>query len=213
MKLIDISQDMLSAPIYPGDPKPKVQHIRQIAQGQECNLTAYSAGSHTGTHVDAPLHFIEGGAAVDECPLVNFIGPCMVITVQEGPITGEWVNNHFPRNCERLLVKSGGKAWFMDSAAMEAAELGIQLIGTDSLSIGCSGAQIKPHKAFLSNHIAILEGLALHNVAPGNYFLFAPPIKLGGLEGAPARAVLIEDYIFWGGKTTAAPPAGAQRLF
>ncbi len=201
MKIIDISRDTLTAPVYPGDPEPRVEYLREIKNGEDCNLTALYACVHTGTHADAPLHFLEDGAAVDEVPPEAFIGPCTVMEVRPGVITGEYVNKHFPRGCERLLIKGGGEAVFMDSSAEEAAALGIRLIGTDANSVGYKGNQIKPHKAFLGRGVAVLEGLDLSGVSPGKYFLIAPPVKFGGLEGAPARALLIADYIFWGGKS------------
>jgi arylformamidase len=194
LKLIDISRDTLRTPVYPGDPEPSVERVRTIGNNSDCNLSALYSCVHTGTHVDAPLHFIEGGFAVDEYPLDLFFGPCTVIEVKSSPITGELVNRRFPRNRERLLIKGGGSVYFMDSAAEEAAALGLKLIGTDSDSIGCSGNQIKPHKAFLSRGIAVLEGLDLSDVEPGDYFLMAAPVRLGGLEGAPARAVLAAEF-------------------
>ena len=193
MKLIDISRDMLNTPVYPGDPEPSVEKVRTIGDDSDCNLSAIYSCVHTGTHVDAPLHFIEGGFSVDEYPLDVFFGPCAVIEVKTSPITGELVNKRFPRNTRRILIKGG--AYFMDSAAEEAAALGLKLIGTDACSVGCRGNQIRPHKAFLSKGIAILEGLDLSRAEPGNYFLMAAPIRLGGLEGAPARAVLMSDYM------------------
>ena len=199
MNFIDISKDMLSAPVYPGDPETLVERISEIKRGNDCNLSAVFACVHAGTHADAPLHFIEDGASIDMIPPEVYIGPCTVIDVREGVITGEYVNGNFPFNCERLLIKGNGQAFFMDSAAEEAAALGIRLIGTDANSIGYHGNQIKPHKAFLGKGIAVLEGLDLSDVAPGSYFLIAPPVKLGGLEGAPVRALLITDYIFWSG--------------
>ncbi len=200
MKLIDISNDLLTTPVYPGDPVPYSQKVKSIDESSTCNLSAFFSGSHSATHADAPLHFINDGDSIDNVPLENFIGPCTVIEVREGPITGEMVNNFFPKKCERLLIKSGGKAWFMDSAAEETTYLGVKLVGTDALSIGVSGNQIKPHRAFLGKGISILEGLNLSNVKPGNYFLIAAPLKLCGLEAAPVRALLVEDYIFWSRK-------------
>ncbi|MEI6577969.1 MAG: cyclase family protein [Eubacteriales bacterium] len=201
MNYIDISRDLLSAPVYPGDPEPSVKQVMSIKGGDDCNLSTVYSCVHTGTHADAPLHFIEDGASIDTIDVNYFIGPCTVMDVREGVITGEYVNKHFPRKCERLLIKGNGQAFFMDSAADEAAALGIRLIGTDANSIGYKDNQIKPHKAFLSKGVAILEGLDLSEVTPGNYYLIAPPVKLGGLEGAPVRALLATEYIFWGGKT------------
>lgn len=200
MKIIDISTDTLTTSVYPGDPEPRVQKIKSIEKGDDCNLSVLYSCVHTGTHCDAPLHFIEDGESIESGSLERFIGPCAVIQVREGPITGELVNNYFPHNCERLLIKGEGKAWFAESGAEEAAALGIKLIGTDANSVGTSGNQIKPHKAFLREDIAVLEGLDLSEVEPGKYFLISLPVKLSGLEAAPARAVLVKDYIFWGGK-------------
>lgn len=200
MQIIDISQELFSAPVYPGDPEPKLQRISRIELGDSCNLSAIYACLHNGTHADAPLHFIEDAQAIDEVPLEKFIGPCKVIEVDKGPITGAYVERFFPRNCKRLLVKSKGKAWLMGNAADEVAQLGIELYGTDSQSIGTSGAQREPHTSLLGNNIAILEGLDLSKVVTGDYFLFAPPLKIAGSDGSPVRAVLISGYIFWSGK-------------
>jgi len=202
MKIIDISRDLLNCPIYPGDPPPEYEWARKIEKGADCNLSVLTACVHTGTHCDAPLHFLADGAGVESLPPEALIGPCTVLELNPGEITGEYVNRHFPiGGCERLLLKSGGKAFFMDSAAQETAALpGLCLIGTDALSVGSKGNQVRPHRAFLSKGIVLLEGLELSAVKPGNYFLFAAPVKLGGLEGAPARAFLIEDRIFWMGK-------------
>ena len=197
MNIIDISRDALKTEIYPGDPLPHAEFVSRIGENSSCNLSTLFSCVHTGTHADAPLHFIDGGASIDEVPLEPFIGPCTVIEVPEGAITGEDINEKFPQKCERLLIKGGGRAFFMDSSAQELADRGLRLIGTDSLSVGCKGNQTAPHKAFLLGSVAVLEGLDLSKVKPGDYFLFAPPVLYDGLEAAPVRAVLVEDYIFW----------------
>ena len=197
MKIIDISRKFFQTEIYPGDPEPTVEQICEIGENSECNLSVVRACVHTGTHADAPLHFISGGDSIDSLPLDAFVGPCRVIEVPEGVITGEYVDKYFPEECERLLIKGNGKAFFMDSSAQELAQRNLRLIGTDSLSVGCKGNQTGPHKAFLGGGVAVLEGLDLSKVKAGNYFLFAPPVLFDGLEGAPVRAVLIEDYVFW----------------
>ncbi len=197
MEIIDISKGIFSAEVYPGDPEPSKQNFQAIEKGDGCNLNAYFACCHAGTHVDAPLHFVEDGMAIDEMSLVPFIGPCRVLDVPPGPITGEYVENSFPRGVRRLLLKSEGEAYFLDHGAQAAANLGIMLIGTDSLSVGTSGNQIAPHKAFLNKNIALLEGLDLTGVSVGSYFLIAPPVKLEGLEAAPTRALLIKGDFHW----------------
>lgn len=148
MNIIDISRDALKTEIYPGDPLPYAEFVSRIGENSSCNLSTLFSCVHTGTHADAPLHFIDGGASIDEVPLEPFIGPCTVIEVPEGAITGEDINEKFPQKCERLLIKGGGKAYFHSSAADELADIGLKLIGTDSLSVGVKGDQVAPHKAF-----------------------------------------------------------------
>ena len=97
------------------------------------------------------------------------------------------------------MFKSGGGAYFLESAGDELAMLGVRLVGTDAQSVGCPGNQARPHRALLQENIAVLEGLCLEAAPPGDYFLIAPPVKIVGRDGAPVRAVLASDYIFWGG--------------
>lgn len=201
MKIIDISKKFFSCNIYPGDPEPQYERVSDMKQGDCYNGSVVKAGVHTGTHADAPLHFISDGISIEKMPLEAYIGPCMVIQVPPGVITGEYVDRFFPQKCERLLVKSNGLAYFMDSSAQELADRGIRLIGTDALSIGGRGNEAAPHKAFMQNEVAILESLDLSAVKPGEYFLCAVPAAFDGLEAAPVRAVLIEDYIFWSKKS------------
>lgn len=197
MELIDITGGIFSSEVYPGDPEPQKQVFSSMKDGAQNNLSGFFACAHAGTHADSPLHFIEDGKSIDELPLTAFLGPCKVIEVPEGPITGEYVENNFPRGCKRLLIKGDKKAYFTDHGAYSAVNLEYILIGTDALSIGTSGAQIAPHKAFLAPEIAVLEGLDLSNVTSGNYFLIALPLKLEGFEAAPVRAVLIKDDFAW----------------
>ena len=200
MKIIDITKGIFTADVYPGDPEPSKTNFQSIENGDGCNLNGFFACCHAGTHADAPLHFVEGGKTIDEMSLAPFIGPCKVIDLPEGPITGEYVENNFPKGCRRLLLKSEGKAYFLAPGAQAAADAGYLLIGTDALSVGTSGNQIAPHKAFLRREIALLEGLDLTDVKTGNYFLMAQPIKLEGLEAAPVRAVLIKGDFNWNSK-------------
>lgn len=197
MHLIDITRDITTAEVYPGDPPTVVRRVKSIGEDCDYNLSVLCTCVHAGTHADAPLHFLEDGASVEQLPCEAFIGPCTVIEIKDSPITGECVNRRFPQTAERLLIKGGGEVTFMDSAAFEAAELPLRLIGTDALSVGMEGSEMQTHKAFLGKGIVILEGLDLSEVQPGNYFLIALPMKIGGAEGAPVRAFLADDYIFW----------------
>jgi len=200
MKIIDISRDIFETPVYPGDPEPYIDEIKKIKDGDECNVTAFYSSLHTATHIDAPLHFVDKAASVDKIPLELFIGECTVIEVPAGAITGEFVENNFPRGKKRLLIKGNAEAAFLESGALAAVYLGIKLIGIDKDSIGFKGQQARTHRAFENSDVAILEGLNLENVKPGVYFLFAPPIKISGVEASLTRAVLISDYLFWSGK-------------
>ena len=196
MEIIDITYDLFEAPIYPSDPEPEFDFVSKMEDGATCNLSTIFACVHNGTHTDAPYHFVDDGITAEKLPLENFIGECTVLSVRSGAITGEYVDKNFPE-CERLLLKSDGKAYFTDDGAYAAADLGYKLIGTDSLSVGTHGAQTRPHRAFLTENISILEGLKLDEVEDGKYFLIALPMKNSGLDGAITRAVLIKDHIFW----------------
>lgn len=199
MQIIDISRDITKCELYPGDPEVRLEVVSALSNGDSCNLSAIYTGLHNGTHADAPLHFIDGADSIEKADLSVYIGECYVIEVPEGPITGEYVDNHFPHGAKRVLVKGGGKAWFMQSGAEEVAFNGIRLIGTDSLSVGIHGNQTGPHVSLLRENVVILENLDLCNVKPGKYFLLAQPLKIGGAEAAPVRAVLLADFIFWSG--------------
>lgn len=200
MKILDISRDIARCSVYPGDPITKINAVSKIKAGDECNLAEISMCLHTGTHTDAPLHFLENGNSVDKIPLDVFLGECKVINVPGGPITGQYVEENFPQDEERVLIKGNGKAWFIESGAEAVALKGIKLIGIDAMSVGTKGNQVAPHKAFLRENITIIESLNLDEVKEGKYFLCALPLKISSVEASPVRAVLIEDYIFWAKK-------------
>ena len=197
MNIIDISRPLLTTIEYPGDPETRLDTVHSIADGDECNLSAVYACVHTATHADAPSHFIEDGETIDQADLNKYIGRCTVIEVPPGVITGEYVDRFFPKKCERLLIKGDSQSFFMESAVYELLDSGLCLIGTDANSVGKSGSQLKTHRAFLQNGVAIVENLDLSEIEPGDYYLIAFPVKMGAIEGAPVRAVLIDDYILW----------------
>lgn len=197
MNIVDISRPLLTTIEYPGDPETRLETVRSIEKGDSCNLSAVYACVHTATHADAPSHFLSDGATIDNVDLNKYIGHCTVIEVPPGIITGEYVDKYFPKKCSRLLIKGDSQSFFMESAAYEALDTGMCLIGTDADSIGHGDGQLKTHKAFLQNDVAIIENLDLSEVEPGDYYLIALPVKMGAIEGAPVRAVLIDDYILW----------------
>lgn len=201
MKIIDISNDLLTAEVYEGDPVPELTPVCTLESGDYYNLNALYAGLHNGTHMDAPLHFLDGGKDIAAVPLETCIGPCRVLEVSPGMITGELVENSFPRGVERLLIKSGGRAFVHASAAEALAYYGCKLVGTDALTVEPPHGTGETHRAFLQEDVVLLEGLNLSETKNGEYFLIAPPVKIGGAEAAFTRALLISDYIFWSGKT------------
>ncbi len=198
LKLIDISRDIMKTPPYPGDPAPQLSLLSGFVCGDDCNVAMLSTCLHTGTHVDAPLHYLDGGKTVNRYALDVFIGECHVVEMGAGMITGRTVNRYFPPDAQRVLVKSNAKAWFDVTAAQELSYAGLKLIGTDAPSVGNADNEAAAHKGFLQGGTAILENLDLSAVQPGKYFLMAQPLKIAGVEAAPCRAVLIADYLFWG---------------
>lgn len=196
-RIIDITKDLVKTPPYPGDPVPELSVFSSVANGDSCNMARLTSTLHCGTHADAPLHFIPGGKTINAVPVDRFIGECRVIEVDTERITGDYVDKHFPKGCKRILIKSGGKAYFDKTGAEELAYYGYILVGTDSMSVGSAADQVGPHKAILGENIAVLENLNLTDVKPGKYFLIAPPVKISGVEAAPVRALLLDGYVFW----------------
>lgn len=196
-RIIDITKDLVKTPPYPGDPVPELSVFSSFANGDSCNMARLTSTLHCGTHADAPLHFIPGGKTINAVPVDRFIGECRVIEVDTERITGDYVDKHFPKGCKRILIKSGGKAYFDKTGAEELAYYGYILVGTDSMSVGSAADQVGPHKAILGENIAVLENLNLTDVKPGKYFLIAPPVKISGVEAAPVRALLLDGYVFW----------------
>lgn len=196
-RIIDITKDLIKTQPYPGDPVPELSVFSAFANGDGCNMARLSSTLHCGTHADAPLHFIPGGKTINAVPVDRFIGECRVIEVDTVRITGDYVDKHFPKGCKRILIKSGGKAYFDKTGAEELAYYGYILVGTDSMSVGSAEDQTGPHRAILGEDIAVLENLDLSQVSPGKYFLIAPPVKISGVEAAPVRALLLDGYVFW----------------
>lgn len=200
MKIIDISRDIITAEVFDGDPTPEMKRVRTIGENSEYNLSVVGMCLHNGTHMDAPLHFLPDGNDICTVPPEAFFGPCTVVEVPEGIITGAYIEEYFPPNAKRILIKSNGKAFLHETASSELAYMGYMLVGTDGLTIEPDGSDGRSHRMLMIDNIAVLENLDLSEVAPGNYFLSAAPLKISGAEAAPVRALLISDYIFWGGE-------------
>ncbi len=192
MKLIDISTELMSAPVYPGDPKPQLEQIASRNNGQAYNLSAIHTCTHTGTHIDTPRHYDTNGADAASLSLEAFIGHCRVVSIPNGELD-EATAARLPGDFPRLLLCSNGKGWLSLKAAQILADKGILLIGTDSLSIGSGDSEAAVHRFLLRHGIAILEGLSLSHVETDAYFLIAPPLKIAGADGTPVRALLIDN--------------------
>lgn len=192
MKIYDISQELFSSNVYPGDKAPKRTIVSDMDNGASCNVSELEMNAHNGTHMDAPKHFIKGGRAIDELELDNLIGKCTVVSMS-GDIYPDAVHEVCQKNnIKRLLLK--GKCQLTVEAADILSECGVVLVGVESQSIGQEGAPLPVHVSVLGQGIAALEGLVLTEVPDGEYFLFAAPIKLGGCDGSPCRAVLIDKF-------------------
>ena len=195
MKIYDISQEVFSCAVYPGDPHPEREIKLKISDGAVCNLSAFSMCAHNGTHVDAPLHFIDGGKSVDRVDLDRFVGYAYV-AAHEGPVLAEDAERILkaaaaldPRAAERILVK--GRAVVTAEAARVFARKGIKLFGNESQTVGPENAPMEVHLIMLGAEVVLLEGIRLADVEEGVYLLHAAPLNLGGAEGAPCRATLI----------------------
>ncbi len=190
MKIIDISREAFSAPNYEDDPQPKFKWFKKLDKNSEYNLSIFGMTPHTGTHIDAPLHYIKNGESVDECALEKCYGSCTVVSIN-GILTGEDMDKLLPHCKKRLLIHGRGKASLELSAARVLTENGVVLVGIDSVSISFREQEEEVHRELLSNGTLILENLDLDNVSDGNYILCAFPLKLGGMEASPVRAVLM----------------------
>ncbi len=197
MKIYDISQEIFSCVVFPGDPVPQKETVLQIADGDVCNLSAFRMCSHNGTHVDAPYHFYKAGKCIDEMELTHFIGKAYVAEYQgvmgreDAQAVLEKIQSIDAEAAKRILLK--GKTVISLEAAKVFAEAKIMLIGNESQTVGPEEAPKEVHLELLASEIALLEGIRLKEVPEGVYFLNAAPINLGGGDGAPCRAVLIEQ--------------------
>jgi arylformamidase len=210
MQIWDISVPVgPEVPVWPGDSKVVLEQIRAISKGDSSTDSRLACSVHTGTHVDAPAHFIDNGATVEQLPLEVLIGKALVVDIpNDDIITPEIIEAYnLPAETERLLFKTKNSALWVDPAhpfntdfvalSAESARWivhrGIKLVGIDYLSIQMfKDAEPRTHRILLEAGVIILEGLNLQGISPGAYQLICLPLKLVGSEGAPVRAILIE---------------------
>lgn len=192
--IIDISQELFSCNVFPGDPKPKRQILMSIEDGSKCNLSSLSMCAHNGTHVDAPYHFIQDGNCIDQLPLDSFVGTCWVssydgfVNDKDARAIIEKANS--ANAGKRILI--AGKATVTESAAKVFADNKLLLLGNESQTVGPEDAPEKVHHILLGAGCVLLEGIVLSNVKEGAYILHAAPLNLAGCDGAPCRAYLMK---------------------
>ena len=193
--IYDISQELLSCSVYPGDPKPTLIPLKRMADGELYNLSSLSMCVHNGTHIDAPAHFLADGKTVEQLDISACIGRCYVYR-QEGVLSAEdaetiCIAAESVGGGERILL-SGGTVVTEDAAEVFLRH-GVRLVGVDSQSVGPSDAPMAVHLRLLRAEVILLEGLVLSHVPMGAYTLCALPLNIAGCEGAPCRAVLIGE--------------------
>jgi len=196
MKIYDITQELFGCVVFPGDPAPQRQILGKTAEGDLCNLTALSMCAHNGTHVDAPFHFVGDGKTIDQLDLTALVGMCYVaehtgtLSADDARTIVQKASAANPESAKRILVK--GKAVISADAARVFVESGLALVGNESQTVGPEDAPMAVHLILLGADMILLEGIRLGQVPEGVYFLSAAPLNLGGADGAPCRALLID---------------------
>ena len=197
MKIYDISQEVFTCRVYPGDPAPEKKTLSSIEAGDLYNLTAFTMCAHNGTHIDAPCHFINGGKGVDELPLEAFVGRAYVaehqgiLTARDAERIKNAAKELDAEAAKRILIK--GDAEVSSEAAEAFAKSGILLLGNESQTVGPEDAPMAVHLLLLSANVVLLEGIRLSEVSEGVYLLNAAPLNLSGADGSPCRAILIAE--------------------
>jgi len=191
MKIYDISQEVFSCAVYPGDPIPERRTVYSTGAGDLYNLSFFAMCAHNGTHVDAPFHFLHDGKTVDQMDLTYFVGDCFVARHQ-GDVTAADAEKILKKADGAARILIAGKATVTAEAAEVIASGGIKLLGNEGQTVGPEDAPMQVHLILLRAGIALLEGIVLDKVPEGQYFLSAAPLNLGGADGAPCRAYLID---------------------
>ena len=199
--------DPSTTPVYEGDPPIRFEFARDMRKGDFVTVSSYTLGAHSGTHIDAPMHFIRDGASIDRVSIERLIGPARIIDIPDSvqAIDAVELGRHNWKGVPRILFRTRSSlrgwltqpkfhrdfAYIAPDAAKLLADAGVQLVGIDYLSAEQFGAKApRTHQLLLGKGIPIVEGLSLGAVSAGDYDLIVLPLKVGGHEAAPARAVL-----------------------
>ena len=208
MRIYDISVGISpEIPVWPGDPPVVLERVKSLENGDEANVSRIQSGVHVGTHIDAPIHFVEGGATVDAIPLRSLLGRAYVVDLRKADVldAATLESARIPPRTRRLLFKtrnselwtSGESSFQRDFVAVDASgaewlvKKGVKLVGVDYLSVAPFNDGVATHRILLEAGVVVVEGLNLARVSKGRYTLYCLPVKLMGSDGAPARAVLV----------------------
>lgn len=210
MTLYDISVPIANGmPVWPGDPEVALRQVESIQAGAEANVSQIQMSVHTGTHIDAPKHFFDAGSATDQIPLRKLMGPTLVMVIESkaAVISAQLLRNHPEFNAlqmaKKVLFKTRNSNYWHSTAQFQTAyvgvdasgarllaDLGLELVGVDYLSVAPFRETDEPHQILLEKSVVLLEGIDLSAAPAGWYELLCLPLALADCEGAPARAVL-----------------------
>ena len=208
MRVYDISVSITpEMPVWPGDPPVTLQRVENISQGATSNVSRLECNVHIGTHVDAPVHFIDGAASVESLPLRVLIGRVYVVHLPQATVIDETMleGAGIPPRTRRVLFRTSNSRYWArgerdfqkdfvainSSGAAWLVRKKVQLVGVDYLSVAPFGDSREPHRILLEKGVVVVEGLDLSEVSQGRYTLYCLPLKLVGSDGAPARAILV----------------------
>lgn len=204
MKVIDISRTIQAdMEMYPGDAGPQITKVSGLDEGDSYNTSRITLGTHTGTHVDPPLHLIRDRAGIDRLPMNTLVGNARVLDLSSinRPIEAGDIG---PLEAGEIILLKGGPggsagpgasrgAYLSAACARYLVDIGIKTIGTDAISIGALDEEYEVHHTLLDAGIVVIEGLEMPDVEAGHYFLVCLPLKIANGDGGPARAVLIKE--------------------
>jgi arylformamidase len=207
MRIYDVSVGISpQMPVWPGDPAVQLERVEAIASGDNANVSRLACGVHTGTHVDAPLHFIDGAAPIESLSLKLLTGRAYVVNLPSARVIDEGTLEAagLPPRTRRVLFRTrNSELWAKERAfqpnfvAVDASgarwlvKKGVQLIGVDYLSVAPYGQSRETHRILLEAGAVVIEGLDLSRVTQGRYSLYCLPLKLMGSDGSPARVILV----------------------
>ncbi len=194
-------------PIWPGDPPVMIERVREIAKGADANVSRIVCGVHVGTHVDAPVHFIDGSSGVEAIPLRVLTGRAYVVHLPNASVIDENTlqGSGIPPRTRRILFKTSNSDYWADAehqfkkdfVAIDASGASwlvrkkVKLVGVDYQSVAPYGESQETHRILLENGVVVVEGLDLSEVNQGRYTIYCLPLKIIGSDGAPARAILV----------------------